>query len=92
MEAHMTLTCTGSYRLVLLAMCLAVRSPLNINSLLSSASPQDWVLYLGSAQRQGADAAALEAIEAAAAATGLPLTGVWRAKGMCWHGLWGTLC
>jgi len=51
------------------------------------------VLYLGGAQRQGADAAVLEAIEAAAAATGLPLTGAWQENGV--HGmagLWGTLC
>lgn len=36
---------------------------------------QDWVLFLSPAQREGADAAALAAVEAAAQATGLPLTG-----------------
>lgn len=41
-------------------------------------TPQDWVLYLSSAQREGADVVALAAVEAAAAATGLPLTGVWQ--------------
>lgn len=45
-----------------------------------SAAVQDWVLYLGVAQRSGADAALLQALQEAAVATGLPLSGARHAR------------
>jgi hypothetical protein len=41
---------------------------------------QDWVLYLGAAQRNAADARLLQALQEAAIATGLPLSGAHEPK------------
>ena len=68
----------GGLGLLLMALgqlCAAGAAPTDCPLPSPRCPPQDWVLYLSPEQQQAADPGTLAAVQAAAAATGLPLTG-----------------